>query len=314
MAGIDLPIMTSSTSTLTSTSLAAFGPLITPFVPPTYCATALANCAERVTSGIDSCWLELGRDCDPLGSSTYASACYPGGTEPLPVYASTYSQILYSPATACPAGWTAWTGWGDGEVTVQCCPTGFTTGVAVSGSISESSCLSYFDYESSTLIVQSCRSGNTPSLYTATTSRKNNLVWIKLIQIVLGTADASATLSDASSSPLPATASTTPTTDSSSPPTGDPTRKGSASSLAPGAIAGIVIGAVAAILLLVAALFFFRRRRRRHTALDTSPPSSSSLPELNTAKGERGSATTSGPEMRLSHPNDGFDYGTPELR
>jgi hypothetical protein len=97
-------------STPSTTADPVAGPLMTPFVPPSFCTSLFGN--------------ELGVTCQPGGGMNRASACFPNSPS---VSGLGYMSSVYSPAIACPVGWTSET---QSLSTVTCCPSlvhnGFT--------------------------------------------------------------------------------------------------------------------------------------------------------------------------------------------
>jgi hypothetical protein len=119
-----------------------------------------------------------------------------------------------------------------------------------------------------------------------------------LAQTFLG---AVATPTSALSSPASWTASaTTSSTDPSTSSTGSADQSQASSSLSGGAIAGIVIGAVAALVLIGAAWFFIARRRR---SAGPSPP----------AYAEEGHHTVAAPKTHYAFEADGTSHQVSEV-
>ncbi|KAF1940528.1 hypothetical protein EJ02DRAFT_227599 [Clathrospora elynae] len=181
------------------------------------------------------------------------------------------------------------------------------------------SCSSIVSTESDR-VVYSCY-GRTPVPLTVSTSTDFPIFWAQQVQLILYssiaftsfTAPGSPPASSASSiSSIPGSDSASATADV--PPLG--TEDTSKPALSAGAIAGIVIGAVALILLAAAFLFFCRWKQRRQAISATLNPrlfNEASLPELVTPKYhiigqtqtyKRGSNVPSSPEMTIAYSND----------
>jgi hypothetical protein len=112
---------TPSTS-LSATSVEAFGALTTPFTWPSYCSTVFVR-YNATNNAMDRA--QLGMTCGPDGVVTEATECLPSGKQPLyDYYSSGVTEIVYSPGISCPGGWTTAGIEEDtaGIVKTKCCP------------------------------------------------------------------------------------------------------------------------------------------------------------------------------------------------
>ena len=91
-----------STSTRPS-STQPYGPFVTPFSAPSFCSIPVRSCDSDID---DLCeYMQSGQTCGSDGKPSFASECFPSGTQSFDSYLSTYNEILYSAATQCPDGW-----------------------------------------------------------------------------------------------------------------------------------------------------------------------------------------------------------------
>ncbi|KAH0381467.1 hypothetical protein KCU92_g6986, partial [Aureobasidium melanogenum] len=257
------------------------------FTPPPSCSshwTYEGQAANSVTGGLllQNAW--AGQDDTP---------CYPPGFTGWG-RAPAFIQV-FSPG-ACPAGYTAANNNYDGSTTTAvCCLSkfGYTTLISSvnAGGITAQyfGCTSIFTNASPTTVFASDGPGVITSSLDGTTAIFTVVsgfivMWAQPITVAFQQSDLA--LFTTSSSSISSSSSTTTSTSSTissintvtSTPTTSPAPK-KASSLSGGAIAGIVIGALAVLAIIAAAVFFLRRQRK-------GSPSAENLVPMETHKAQ----------------------------
>ncbi|KAF1919818.1 hypothetical protein BDU57DRAFT_513113 [Ampelomyces quisqualis] len=251
-----------------STPISAMGPLgpmTTPFLPPESCGTVFYNG-----------YYERDMSCNPAGTPVRDSSCFLSSSSTYPLD----FIVTYSPAIACPIGWTSNKGITNpsGTQIVVCCPSGYP----IAGT---ASCL-----RTSTMRGElfSCIGGNavpvaTPTITTPQFIGSASSIYTPTythyalqVQLVIPPSAAFTTFT----APLPVdpNAKTSSPASSSTPSAPAAPVEPRKKKISGGAIAGIVIGALALIALIIACLFIHRRKRKsivtsqHHNNIDNGLP------------------------------------------